>query len=268
MKVSIIDTKNATVGQVELPKQFSEPVRTDLITRAVLTVQANKRQPYGASPLAGMRHVTELSRRRRDYKTSYGKGISRVPRKIHSRNGVQMNWVAAFAPGTRGGKNAHPPKASKVWDLKLNDAERKKAIRSALAATVSKELVAARGHKVPAQYPFVLSDEFAAVSKTKDLFTVLAAAGFSEEFTRSSEKTLRSGKGKMRGRKYKLRKGPLLVVADACELQQAGRNIPGLEVVRLTDLNAELLAPGAVAGRATLFTKAAIEKLASTNLFM
>jgi large subunit ribosomal protein L4e len=268
MKVSIIDTKNASVGSVELPKQFDEPIRADLISRAVLTIQANNRQPYGASPLAGMRHVTELSRRRRDYKTSYGKGISRVPRKIMSRNGVQMNWVGAFAPGTRGGKNAHPPKASKVWDLKINDSERKKAIRSALAATVSKEVVLARGHKVPANYPFVLSDDFSSVTKTKELFTILSTVGFADEFTRAAEKTLRAGKGKMRGRKYKMRKGPLLVVADTCELNKAAQNIPGVEVVRVVDLNAELLAPGAVAGRATLFTKAAVEKLANTNLFM
>ncbi|MBI1970756.1 50S ribosomal protein L4 [Candidatus Woesearchaeota archaeon] len=113
MKIPIITITNSQAGTVDLPPIFQEEVRPDLIKRAVETLQANARQPYGAKPGAGMRYSAKLSRRRRDYKTSYGYGISRVPRKILSRSGTRFNWVGAVAPGTVGGRQAHPPKAQK-----------------------------------------------------------------------------------------------------------------------------------------------------------
>ncbi|MFH1399970.1 MAG: 50S ribosomal protein L4, partial [Nanoarchaeota archaeon] len=113
MKLKILDTQRKETGTIDLPAQFFEPFRPDLIKLGVLAVQANGRQPYGASPDAGMRHSVEVSRRRRKYRGSYGIGISRVPRKILSRNGTRMNWVGAEAPGMVGGRRAHPPKAEK-----------------------------------------------------------------------------------------------------------------------------------------------------------
>jgi large subunit ribosomal protein L4e len=41
----------------------------------------------------------------------------------------------------------------------------------------------------------------------------------------------------------------------------AARNLPGVDVVLVKDLNVELLAPGAKPGRLTVFTKSAIEYL-------
>ena len=110
-------------GTKDLPIQFHEQVRTDLIQRAVLSLQAEGRQAYGTKPGAGTRQVSEISRRRRDYKGTYGIGISRVPRKIMSRNGTRMNWVGAIAPGTVGGRQGHPPKAEKNWTQKINEKE-------------------------------------------------------------------------------------------------------------------------------------------------
>ena len=141
MKVNVMDISNAKVGELNLPAQFKEEFRPDIIHRAVLALQSNAMQPYGAAPEAGKRVSAKLSRRRRKFKTSYGIGISRVPRKILSRRGMRMTWVAAFAPGTVGGRRAHPPKSAKNWELKINKKERKKAIRSALAATASKDYI-------------------------------------------------------------------------------------------------------------------------------
>src|SRR3989338_4308850 len=153
MKIKIIKKDMSSPGQIELPAQFKESLREDLIRRAFTSLRSHKRQPYGALPTAGKRQSAKLSRRRRDYKTSYGIGISRVPRKILSRSGTRFNWVGAFAPGTVGGRRAHPPTAEKQWEKKINVKERRKAICAALAATVQKELVAGRGHKLPAHYP-------------------------------------------------------------------------------------------------------------------
>jgi len=116
MELKILSQDNQEKGVLKLPIQFSEPVREDLIQRAVLTVEANTRQPYGTKPAAGMRHSADVSRRRRKYRGSYGHGISRVPRKVLSRRGTQMFWQGAVAPGTVGGRKAHSPKAEKIWD--------------------------------------------------------------------------------------------------------------------------------------------------------
>ena len=268
MKLKIISTQGAASGEATLPGQFTEPVRSDLIKRAVEVIFANSRQPYGASEGAGMRHSANLSRRRHKYRGSYGFGISRVPRKIMSRRGTRFNWVGAVAPGTVGGRRAHPPKAEKIWAKKINKKERRKAIRSAISATILKDLVQERNHVIPKEYPCILNNDFETIKKTKDLKAALDKIGLSEELKRTSERKIRAGKGKARGRKYKTKVGPLLVVSSECDLLKSGKNILGLEVVEVSKLNCSLLAPGTVPGRLTFFTEKAIEKLEKEKLFM
>lgn len=266
MELKIINTENKEVGKQKMPEQFSEAFRPDLIKRAVEAIEANKRQSYGADPRAGRKQAARLSRRRRKYKGSYGKGLSRVPRKTLVRRGMQMIWVGAFAPGTVGGRKAHAPVVRDLG-LGINDKERRKAIRSALTATINKETVTARGHKIPATYPFILSDDFEKINKTKTLLDALKKLGLEQELDRSGIKRIRAGKGKTRGRKYKTSKGPLVVVSGACEALKSVSNAPGVDIVEVTKVNAELLAPGTHAGRLTLFTKTAIEKIAKEKLF-
>ena len=200
MKVSIYNNAKSETGKAELPAQFNEKVRPDLIKRAVMVINANTRQPYGAKFRAGLRAQGKLSRRRKDYKASYGIGISRVPRKIMSRRGTRMNWVGAVAPGTIKGRRAHPPKAEKLYDRKMNKKERRMAIRSAISATVQRGLVEERGHRIPADYPFIIDSAFEDISKTKEFVDALVKLGFAEELERIAERKVRHGKGKMRGR--------------------------------------------------------------------
>lgn len=268
MKLTVKDLENKEKGSVELPAQFDEAFRDDLIRKAVIAIGSNSRQPYGSDPRAGMKHSAELSRRRRKYRGSYGHGISRVPRKILSRRGTRFNWVGAISPGTVGGRRAHPPKAEKVWDLKVNRKERRKAIRSAISATTDKELVSKRGHKIPETYPFIISDDIESKKRTSEIKKALENLGFADELARTQERKVRAGKGKTRGRRYKSRKGPLLVVSDSCELMRSARNIPGIEIVSVDRLNAGLLAPGTIAGRCTIFSKKAVEKMGKDNLYM
>lgn len=258
---------NAEEGKKRLPAQFTEPIRADLIKRAVEAIQSHDRQPYSADPRAGKKASADLSRRRRKYRGSYGHGISRVPRKILSRNGMQMHWVGAFAPGTVGGRRAHPPVATKIWEKKINTKERKKAIRSALAATVDKKLVAAHGHALPPTYPFIVSNAFEILDKTKSVEQALTTLGLESELTRSSRKKVRSGRGKMRGRRYRTAAGPLIVVGSDCKLLKAANNIAGVAIIKVSKLNTSLLAPGAVPGRLTLFTANAIDKIEKEKLF-
>lgn len=267
MKLNILDQANNKTGEIRLPNQFEEEFRPDLIQRAVLTIQSHKRQPYAANTEAGKRASAKLSRRRRKYRGSYGIGISRVPRKILSRRGARMNWAGAFAPGTVGGRRAHPPKTERIWGKKINEKERAKAIRSAIAATVLKDIVAQRGHLVPDNYPFVLDDKFESLNKTQDVIEAFGKLGLESELQRAQNRNVRAGKGKMRGRKYKKRKGPLVVVGKKDKLHNALKNISGVDVVEVRSLNTELLAPGAKAGRLTLWTSSAIGILGKEKLF-
>jgi len=179
-----------------------------------------------------------------------------------------MNWVGAEAPGTVGGRRAHPPKAEKNWKKKINDKERRKAIRSALSAVMLKDLVIKRGHKLPETYPFILDNEFESLTKSKDVVDILTKLGFETELKRASEKKVRQGRGKSRARKYKQKKSILFVVDDDCNLLKSARNISGADVVKVSDLNTELLAPGADVGRLSLFSQAAIKKIQEKKLFM
>ncbi|MFH1915881.1 MAG: 50S ribosomal protein L4 [Nanoarchaeota archaeon] len=267
MKLKIMNTDKTETGSVTLPAQFDEPVRPDLIKKAVLSHHSRERQAYGAFAEAGKRPSAIVSKRRRDYRGSYGIGISRVPRKVLSRRGTRMNWVGAFAPGTVKGRRAHPPKPDKQWEQKINKKEKRKAIRSALSATMIVAHVKARGHLPPLHYPFIIDDHIETITKTKDAYQALTRLGFSEELIRSQKTRIRAGKGKMRGRKTITPIGLLIVVSKDCPLMKAGRGIAGITIERIDALNAKILAPGTHPGRITLYTTSALDRLKNENLY-
>ena len=74
MEVPIYSIKGkASKKSAQLPDAFSEPVRLDLIRKAVRASRANRRQPYGASKGAGFRHSVSWPGK--------GRGMARTPRK-------------------------------------------------------------------------------------------------------------------------------------------------------------------------------------------
>lgn len=267
MKLPVYTEQKMKAGQAELPLQFAEAYRPDLIRRAVLSLERGSQQRYGAFAGAGLRHSSKLSKRRRHYRGSYGMGISRVNRKIMSRRGMRMFWVGAFSPQTRGGHRAHPPKAEKKWREKINIQERRKAIRSAIAATINTELVRQRGHLLPQEYPFIVMGSLEDSTRTHQVEEALMRLGFEQELARSSLRKIRAGKGKLRGRKNRQRKGLLIVTSSSCPLLKAARNLPGVDAVPVRALNAALLAPGALPGRVTLWTEKALQTLEQEKLF-
>jgi len=178
-----------------------------------------------------------------------------------------MNWQGAFAPGTVGGRRAHPPKAEKIWWQELNKKERAKAIRSAIAASIKGNSINERTIKAPETFPFILSGQWEDIQKTKELSQSLTQLGFERVMERASEKKVRAGKGKGRGRKYAKKKGVLFVVSKECSLMRAAHNLPGSDAALVQNLNAEILAPGGDPGRITFWSKPAIERLGKENLF-
>jgi len=261
MNGKILNLDGKESGTIELPSQFNEEVREDIIKRDLLTIQSHDRQKYGAKPTAGQRSSAKLSRRRRQYRGAYGIGISRVSRKIMSRRGTRMVWVGAFSPGTVGGRKAHPPKATKDWSLKINKKEKRKAIRSALSATVLKQYVGLEA------VPLIVDNKLELLNKTKDVKNFFKLIGLEKELERAEKKKVRAGRGKHRGRKYRKKKGPLIVVSKSCPLTKSAANIPGVDISQVKTINTRLLAPGGVPGRITIYTQDAIETLRKENLF-
>lgn len=250
----------------KLPLQFNERVRPDIMKRAVLSIQSKNRQPYGSDPEAGLRHVTRLRKRNNAFRTQKGRGFSRTPKKALNNRGSQFYWVGAEAPNTRGGRRAHAPKAEKEFHEEINNKERRKAIRSGIAATSDSELVQQR-HKFDGEVP-IIEEGIEEVEKTADLKELLEDLGMTEELERVKKKKVRAGKGKTRGRKYKRRVGPLLVVESDEGVFQAASNLPGVDVVRVENLNAEHLAPGTQPGRLVVWSQDAMNKLEDEELFV
>jgi large subunit ribosomal protein L4e len=243
MKVPVINLQNEKIGEIEVPKVFSTPVRHDVIKRAVIALQSTRFQPQGRDPMAG-KHTTAESR-------GTGHGIARVPR-------LKGGSRAAFGVSIVGGHAAFPPVSWKVIVKRINKKEKRFAIRSGIAATAVKELVEKRGHKFESEHlPIVVSNEIQSLKKTKDVEALFIAIGVQDDVERADRRKVRAGRGKMRGRKHKKGKGPLIVVAKDEGIGYAARNLPGVEICSVAGLNAELLAPGAHPGRLVIWTESA-----------
>jgi large subunit ribosomal protein L4e len=98
-----------------------------------------------------------------------------------------------------------------------------------------------RGHlvdKVP-ELPLVVDDKLDNYEKTKDAIAFLKRFGAYEDVLKVvKNKSVRAGKGKMRNRRYKTRKGPLIVYSNNnAKLVKAFRNIPGVEICNVYRLN-------------------------------
>ena len=132
------------------------------------------------------------------------------------------------------------------------------------------ELVQSRGHaieEVP-QIPLIVTEELEALENTKEVIEFFEKIGVIKDVQRvKKSKKVRAGKGKRRGRKYKKAKGPLIVISEDQGILKAAKNIAGVEICNIRNLNAELLAPGTHPGRLTIWTKSAIKTLETENLF-
>merc|ERR1712025_162547 len=99
------------------------------------------------------------------------------------------------------------------------------------------------------------------IKKTGEAVKCLENLGLSEELSKCLRKQARPGKGKMRGRMYKRRRGPLIVYKNDEGCVKAFRNIPGVELMCVDPLNLLKLAPGGHVGRLCVWSKSAFESL-------
>lgn len=250
MNAKVFDISGKKSGEVAIPEIFNEPFRPDIIKKAVLAAQANRLQPYGPDRTAGTLSSAQS--------WGSGRGVAHVPRLT---NGSR----AAVVPQAKGGREAHPPKPQKVYSEKINNVERIKAIRSAVAATMNAEIVKARGFKYEGELPLIVSDDIESLTKTKDVVKLLTSMGLEADLERACEKKVRAGRGKMRGRYYKKKTGILIVVAEDKGIGLAARNLPGVDIATLDEVNVELLAPGTHAGRLTVWSEGAIKQMSEVQ---
>ena len=246
---------NKIAGEIQLPEVFLAPVRSDLINTVFANLNKNRRQAYGVDQRAGMEYNAE----------SWGPGraVARVPRV--SGSGTHRSGQGAFANSCRGGRMFNPNTVWRRLHRKVNLTQRRHAVASAIAASAVPSLVLARGHRVNDVPEIPLVVDSLQVSKTKDLLKILYALGCGEELeTIINTKKIRPGVGKARNRKYKIKKGPLIIYDNgSVNVKKAARNIPGVEVCHVERLNLLQLCPGGHLGRFVIWTKDAFEKLNS-----
>merc|ERR1712226_986402 len=78
-----------------------------------------------------------------------------------------------------------------------------------------------------------------------------------------ASRRMRAGKGKLRNRRHVQKLGPLVVYDQDQGLTKSFRNIPGVDVIQVDNLNLLKLAPGGHVGRFIIWTEAAFKKLDS-----
>ncbi len=249
-KVNVYKLDGTVKKTVSLPNNFKSQVREDIIKKSVRIAQSNRRQPYGPSPLAGMQHPVST--------WGKGRGVARVQRISQGRRGAE-------SPNNVGGRRAHPPTVEKVWRKKINKKEKRIGFLSALAACRDEDMVRERGHRFfkDVTLPVIVVDEIEEISATQEIIEILDSIGVGEDLERAKKgKTIRRGKGKMRGRRYKTPRSILLVVSKRGGVEKGVRNLLGVDLVQVRELNTEHLAPGADPGRLLAISESGLKELA------
>jgi large subunit ribosomal protein L4e len=158
-----------------------------------------------------------------------------------------------------------PLKTWRRWHRKVNLKQKRHAVASALAASAIAPLVFARGHKVAnvPSLPLVVNDKVEGIEKTKDALAFFKKIGAIDDIHRVSDsKAIRPGKGKLRNKRLKVRRGPLVIYSNEnVNLLRAVRNIQGVDICNVNRLNLKQLAPGGHLGRFIIWTQSAFSAL-------
>merc|ERR1719262_1040250 len=241
-------------GTVPMPVALTAPLRPDIVRYIHTGISKNKRQAYAVTAKAGYDTAAES--------WGTGRAVARIPRV--PGGGTHRSGQAAFGNMCRGGGMFCPTKTWRRWHRRVNVTQKRHAVVSALAASSLPPLVMARGHRIgeTSELPLVISDGAEAVEKTKEALDMLKKLGCDEELQKVSDsKKVRSGKGKMRNRRYTMRRGPLVVYSEDNGIVRALRNIPGVETASVDSLNLLTVAPGGNFGRFIIWTESAFKKL-------
>ncbi len=263
MKTNVYNLLGKPIKEIEVPEYFKQSYRPDLIKKAVISSQSKDYQSKAPSPYSNRLNTAEYRgvRKKNTMDNSINTGRARLPRMKNRR--ILMAGRVAGVSQAVGGPKAHPPKIAKILIKKINNKERTKAILSAISATANPGIVYARGNILSEKLslPLVIENNIETLQKTKEVNDFLKEIGLLENIEKAKDnKTYRAGKGKMRGRRYKRRKSILFILGDT-KNYKIFKNLEGADVVNAEKLSIKELAPGTHAGRLTIFSESAIQKL-------
>jgi large subunit ribosomal protein L4e len=194
-----------------------------------------------------------------------GRAVARIPRV--SGSGTHRAGQAAFGNMCRSGRMFAPTKIWRKWHQKLNLGQKRYATASAVAASANAALLMARGHNVSAvpEVPLVISSTAFRLAKTSAARVLLRTVGAGPDIDKvRKSRTLRAGKGKMRGRRTRQRRGPLVIynpLEDGIDVGRSFKKITGVESCSVYALNLLQLAPGGHLGRFIIWTSSAFAAL-------
>jgi len=252
--VSVFSLSGEKSGETTLPAVMTAPLRPDIVQFVHTNMNKNKRQAYAVSIRAG-KEVSASS-------WGTGRAVARIPRV--GGGGTSRSGQGAFGNMCRGGRMFAPTKTWRKWHKKVNIGQKRYAVASALAASAIPALVMSRGHvvdEVP-EVPLVLDTSIESTKKTSAAKDILSAVGALDDVEKAGgSKQIRAGKGKMRNRRYVMRRGPLIVYAQNDGIELAFRNLPGVELCCVDRLNLLQLAPGGHMGRFCVWSQAALDAL-------
>jgi large subunit ribosomal protein L4e len=240
-------------ASIKMPAVFVAPIRPDIVQFVHTQMAKNRRQAYGVFQRAGMGHSA--------HSWGTGRAVSRIPRV--SGGGTSRAGQAAFGNMCRKGRMFNPTQTWRKWHRKVNTNQKRYAVASALAASALPGLVMARGHQVSnvPEFPLVVANTAEATTRTKDAVALLKSVGGYDDVVKAkNSKQVRTGKGKMRNRRYTSRRGPLVVFANDAGITRAFRNLPGVDLAHVDRLNLLQLAPGGHLGRFIIWTADAFKR--------
>lgn len=254
--VSVFSLSGEKCGETSLPSVMTAPIRSDLVQFVHTNMAKNARQAYAVSIKAG-KQVTAES-------WGTGRAVARIPRV--GGGGTSRSGQGAYGNMCRGGHMFAPTKTWRRWHRKINIPQKRYAVASAVAATAVPALVMARGHRIDStpEIPLVVESSLQATLKTSQAKSILQSLGAYDDVEKVVDsKKIRAGKGKMRNRRYVMRRGPLIIYKSNDGVERAFRNLPGVELCCVDRLNLLQLAPGGHMGRFCIWSQAAVEALDS-----
>merc|ERR1711884_722736 len=237
-----------------LPAVYKAPIRPDIVTMIHNEIAKNHRQPYCVNRDAG--HQTSAE------SWGTGRAVARIPRV--RGGGTHRSGQGAFGNMCRGGHMFAPTRVYRRWHRRVNVAQKRYALCSAIAASGVPALVMAKGHRIEEipEVPLVVSDKVQSYTKTKEAYILLKRTKAYNDIDQVCKtKRMRAGKGKMRNRRRIMKRGPLIVYDQDQGLTRAFRNLPGVDTISVDNLNILKLAPGGHVGRFCIWTESAFKKL-------
>jgi len=243
-----------TSSKVLLPSVFRAPIRPDVVSFVHDQMSKNRRHAFAVSEKAGMQSSAES--------WGTGRAVARIPRV--RGGGTHRSGQGAFGNMCRGGRMFAPTKTWRRWHRKVNIKQRRYAVVSAIAASGIPSLVLAKGHRIEEtpEFPLVVSDKVEEVKRTKEAVKILKKLKAWNDVEKVySTKRFRAGKGKMRNRRRIMKRGPLVIYNKDSGITRAFRNIPGVTLINVSELNLLKIAPGGHLGRFCIWTESAFKRL-------